>query len=47
MPLSEYQIFLASRRHSRGVRGTARMLGLPVTYVAKIIIKYKKIYGIR
>ena len=32
---------------SHGIRQTARRFNLPIVYVAKIILKYKKKYEIR
>lgn len=34
-------------RTSKGIKATARYLGLPISYVGKIITQYKKKKGIR
>jgi len=34
-------------RNSRGIKATAGYLGIPMTRVAQVILKYKKIKNIR
>ena len=40
MPVSDADILACYKRHSRGIRGTARALGVSVIRVGKIVNAY-------
>jgi hypothetical protein len=47
MPVSDAVIISTFFGSSRGIKATARSLGIPMIYAAKVIIKYKKKHKIR
>jgi len=45
--VTEKQIIEQYFRNTKGIRGTARYFGLPVTYIGAVINRYKKRNHIR